>query len=155
MKDGSMTFDGKLKIDSIEKGIEIDHITAGVGLSVIDHLEVDKNGENTVACIMNASSKKRGKKDVVKIENLVDVNLDVLGLIAPEATVSIIEGGKTTRKLKLKLPKKVVNVLTCKNPRCVTSVEPNARQVFHLTDEQIRQYRCDYCDDLFVVKGDY
>ena len=150
-----MMSDSKLKIDSIERGIVIDHITAGFGLSIINHLEVDKNGDNTIACIMNATSKKHGRKDVVKIENLVDVDMAVLGLIDPNATVNIIEGGKRTKKVKLELPKKVVNVLTCKNPRCVTSVEPNAPQVFHLTDEQIRQYRCDYCDDLVVVKGDY
>ena len=155
MKDGSMTADGKLKIDSIEKGIVIDHISAGFGYEVIKHLDVYRKGENTIACIMNATSKKHGRKDVVKIENLVDVDLTILGLIAPEATVSIIEGGTTTTKKKLKLPKKVENVLKCKNPRCVTSVEPNAPQVFHLTDEQIRQYRCDYCDDLVIVKGDY
>ena len=155
MKDGSITADGKLKIDSIERGIVIDHISAGYGLKVINHLEVYRKGDNTIACIMNAASKKHGRKDVVKIENLVDVDLAILGLIAPEATVSIIEGGKTTRKVELQLPIKVVNVLKCKNPRCVTSVEPNAPQVFHLTDEHIRQYRCDYCDDLVVVKGGY
>ena len=150
-----MVGNSKLKIDSIERGIVIDHISAGFGLSIINHLEVDINGDNTIACIMNATSKKHGRKDVVKIENLVDVNLDVLGLIDPNATVNIIEGGQRTKKIKLELPKKVVNVLKCKNPRCVTSVEPNAPQVFHLTDEQVRQYRCEYCDDLVVVKGDY
>ena len=150
-----MMTDSKMKIDSIERGIVIDHISAGFGLSVINHLEVDIKGDNTIACIMNATSQKHGRKDVVKIENLVDVDLAVLGLIDPNATVNIIEGGKRTKKIKLELPQKVVNVLKCKNPRCVTSVELSAPQVFHLTDEQIRQYRCDYCDDLVVVKGDY
>jgi aspartate carbamoyltransferase regulatory subunit len=155
MKDGSITADGKLKIDSIARGIVIDHISAGSGFKVIRHLDVYRKGDNTIACIMNATSRAHGRKDVVKIENLVDVDLAVLGLIAPEATVSIIEGGRTTKKIKLELPRKVVNVLKCKNPRCVTSVEPNAPQIFHLTDEQIRQYRCEYCDDLVVVKGAY
>ena len=150
-----MLGDSKLKIDSIERGIVIDHITAGFGLSIINHLEVDLTGDNTIACIMNATSKKYGRKDVVKIENLVDVDMAVLGLIDPNATVNIIEGGKRTKKIKLELPKEVVNVLKCKNPRCVTSVEPNASQTFYLTDEQLRQYRCEYCDDLVIVKGDY
>ena len=142
-------------VDSIKTGIVIDHITAGFGLSVIDHLDIDKKGDNRIACIMNASSKKYGKKDVVKIENLVDVDMAVLGLIDPNATVSIIENGVVTQKINLKLPNKVVNVLKCKNPRCVTSIEANVSQVFYLTDAQLRQYRCEYCDDLVIVKGDY
>jgi aspartate carbamoyltransferase regulatory subunit len=142
-------------VDSIERGIVIDHITAGFGLSVIDHLDIDKKGDNTIACIMNASSKKYGRKDLVKIENLVDVDMAILGLIDPNATVNIIENGVITRKINLSLPNKVVNVLKCKNPRCVTSIEANVTHVFYLTDEETRQYRCEYCDDLIVVKGDY
>jgi len=141
-------------VDSIEKGIVIDHITAGFGLAVIDYLGVDRS-KNTIACIMNASSKKYGKKDVVKIENVVDVDMAVLGLIDPNATVNIIENGVIKEKINLKLPEKVVNVIKCKNPRCVTSVEINAPQIFYLTDEESREYRCEYCDDLRTVKGEY
>ena len=140
-------------VDSIEKGIVIDHITAGFGLSIIDFLAVDRS-KNTIACIMNASSKKYGKKDVVKIENVVDVDMTVLGLIDPNATVNVIENGIIREKINLKLPEKVINVIKCKNPRCVTSVEANAPQVFHLTNEEHREYRCEYCDNLITVKGE-
>ena len=141
-------------VDSIENGIVIDHITAGFGLSVIDQLAVDK-GKNTIACIMNASSKKYGRKDLVKIVNVVDVDLAVLGLIDPNATVNIIENGVITKKINLKLPEKVINVIKCKNPRCVTSVEACAPHIFHLMDAEKREYRCEYCDDLVTVMGDY
>jgi len=140
-----------MDIDSIENGIVIDHITAGFGLAVIDHLDIDRS-KNKIACIINASSKKYGKKDVVKIENVINVDMAALSLICPNATVSIIENGKLKSKTNLKLPEKVVNVIKCKNPRCVTSVEINAPQVFHLTDEENREYRCEYCDDLIMFK---
>ena len=141
-------------VDSIEKGIVIDHITAGFGLSIIDSLQIDKS-KNTIACIINASSKKYGRKDLVKIVNVVDVDLAVLGLIDPNATVNVIENGIIKEKINLKLPEKVVNVIKCRNPRCVTSVEVNAPHIFHLTDEVNREYRCEYCDDLVSVMGDY
>jgi len=141
-------------VDSIEKGIVIDHITAGFGLVVIDTLKFDRS-QNTIACIMNASSKKYGRKDLVKIENVTDVDMAILGLIDPNATVNVIENGVITRKINLELPQKVVNVIKCRNPRCVTSIESNAPQVFHLVDEQSREYRCEYCDDLTTVKGEY
>ena len=141
-------------VDSIENGIVIDHITAGFGLTIIDRLAIDRR-KNTIACIMNASSKKYGRKDLVKIVNVVDVDLAVLGLIDPNATVNIIENGVIKEKINLKLPDKVVNVIKCKNPRCVTSIEASAPQVFHLMDAENREYRCEYCDDLVAVKGDY
>jgi len=141
-------------VDSIEKGIVIDHITAGLGLTVINYLGLDMR-ENTIAYIMNATSKKHGRKDVVKIENVVDVDLAILGLIDNNATVNIIENGKIVKKINLELPKKVVNVIKCKNPRCVTSIEANAPQIFHLTSEELREYSCDYCDDLIAFKGEY
>ena len=141
-------------VDSIENGIVIDHITAGFGLTVIDQLAVDKQ-KNTIACIMNASSKKYGRKDLVKIVNVTDVDLAVLGLIDPNATVNIIENGTIKDKINLKLPETVVNVIKCKNPRCVTSVEVNAPHIFHLIDAENREYRCEYCDDLVTIKGDH
>jgi len=140
-------------VDSIERGIVIDHITAGFGLSVLDKLNIDKSN-NTIAFIMNATSRKYGKKDLVKIENVTDVDLAVLGLIDPNATVNIIENGKIKEKINLKLPEKVVNVIKCKNPRCVTSTEINVPHIFYLTDENSREYRCEYCDDLIAVTGD-
>ena len=141
-------------VDSIEKGIVIDHITAGAGLSIIDKLAIDKNS-NTIAFIMNASSKKYGRKDLLKIENVIDVDLTVLGLIDPNATVNIIENGAIKEKINLKLPDKVVNVIKCKNPRCVTSVETSVPHVFHLSDEKNKEYRCEYCDDLVAINGVY
>ena len=141
-------------VDSIEKGIVIDHITAGLGLTVINYLGLDMR-ENTIACIMNATSKKHGRKDVVKIENVVDVDLAILGLIDNNATVNIIENGKIVKKINLEVPSKVVNVIKCKNPRCVTSIEANAPQIFHLTSAELREYSCDYCDDLIAFRGEY
>ena len=138
-------------VNSIEKGIVIDHITAGLGAKILELLDMDLS-ENTVAFIINASSGKHGKKDIVKIQNVTDVNLDVLGLIEPNATVNIIENGKIIRKINLNLPEKVVNVIKCKNPRCVTSVEANAPHVFHLINEENREYRCEYCDDIVCMK---
>jgi len=141
-------------VDSIEKGIVIDHITAGCGLSIIDKLDIDKKN-NTIAFIMNASSKKYGRKDVLKIENVIDVDLTVLGLIDPNATVNIIENGVIKEKINLKLPDKVINVIKCKNPRCVTSIELSAPHVFHLTDGNNKEYRCEYCDDMVAINGVY
>lgn len=138
-------------VNSIEKGIVIDHITAGLGAKILEFLDIDLS-ENTVAFIMNASSDKHGKKDIVKIQNVTDVNLDVLGLIEPNATVNVIENGKIVKKINLNLPEKVVNVIKCKNPRCVTSVEANAPHVFHLINEEKREYRCEYCDDIVCMK---
>ena len=141
-------------VNSIEKGIVIDHITAGLGAKILEYLDIDLN-TNTVAFIMNACSKKHGKKDIVKIQNLIDVNLDVLGLIEPNATVNVIENGEIVKKITLKMPETVTNVIKCKNPRCVTSVEANAPHIFHLIDAENREYRCEYCDEIVSMKEAY
>lgn len=141
-------------VDSIENGIVIDHLTAGLGLKVLSVLGVETRGD-TVALIMNASSKKYGKKDLVKIMNKVDIDLAILGLIDPRATVNIIEDGKIVKKIVLTLPERVVNVVKCKNPRCVTTVEPNAPQVFLLENPATSEYRCEYCDEVVVLKGEW
>lgn len=133
-------------VNSIERGIVIDHITAGTGNRVLDYLKIDTK-KNTVAFIMNATSAKHGRKDIIKIENVTDVDLAVLGLIDPNATVNIIENGTIVKKINLELPEKVTNVIKCKNPRCVTGVERNAPHIFHLVDADKREYRCEYCDD--------
>ena len=132
-------------VNSIERGIVIDHITAGTGNRILDYLKIDTK-KNTVAFIMNATSKKHGRKDLIKIENVTDVDLTVLGLLDPNATVNIIENGKIVKKINLALPQTVTNVIKCKNPRCVTSVERNAPHIFHLMNAQTREYRCEYCD---------
>ncbi|MBR0598782.1 aspartate carbamoyltransferase regulatory subunit [Sinanaerobacter chloroacetimidivorans] len=138
-------------INSIEKGIVIDHITAGLGVKILEFLDIDTT-KNTVAFIMNATSSKYGRKDVIKIENVVDINLAALGLIDPKATVNIIEDHLISKKINLKLPEMVTNIVKCKNPRCVTSVEVNAPHIFHLIDKKNREYKCDYCDDIISMK---
>ena len=140
-------------VTSLERGIVIDHITAGLGGRIIEYLELDDT-DNTVAYIMNATSKKHGKKDIVKIQNVTDIDLTVLGLIDPTATVNIIENGEIVKKITLKLPEKVTNVIKCKNPRCVTSVESGIPHIFHLIDENAREYRCEYCDEIVSMKED-
>jgi aspartate carbamoyltransferase regulatory subunit len=140
-------------VNSIEKGIVIDHIGAGLGIKIFNYLGIDK-AKYTVAFIMNATSVKYGRKDIIKIENEIDVDLTLLGLIDPNATVNIIENHIVTRKINLELPRKVVGVIRCKNPRCVTSAERNAPHVFHLVDREKREYQCDYCDDIIDIKGD-
>lgn len=139
-------------INSIEKGIVIDHIKAGLGVKILDYLNIDAS-KGTVAFIMNATSHKHGRKDVIKLENLDDINLAALGLIDDQATVNVIEDHIITKKIKLELPKTVTNVIKCKNPRCVTSIETNAPHIFHLIDEKSKEYRCEYCDDIVAMSG--
>ncbi len=141
-------------IDSIGKGIVIDHITAGMGMKVIEYLDIDTT-KDTVAVIMNAVSNKYGRKDVVKIENAADVDLTALGLIDPKVTVNYIEDHIIREKIHITVPEKVVNIIKCNNPRCVTSIEPGAPQIFHLIDRENREYRCEYCDDIISMKGGY
>ena len=140
-------------VNSIERGIVIDHITAGTGNRILDYLKIDTK-KNTVAFIMNATSKKHGRKDLIKIENVTDVDLTVLGLLDPNATVNIIENGKIVKKINLARPQTVTNVIKCKNPRCVTSVERNAPHIFHLMNAQTREYRCEYCDEIVSMKNE-
>jgi aspartate carbamoyltransferase regulatory subunit len=138
-------------INSIKKGIVIDHITAGLGVKIFEYLKLNR-ADFTVALIMNAPSVKVGKKDIIKIENELHVDLTVLGLIDPNITINIIEDEIITRKIKLEIPTRVENVLICKNPRCVTSVEEYVPHVFHLVDYDNREYRCEYCDDIVRFK---
>ena len=136
-----------VEINSIKKGIVIDHITPGRGMRLLEYLSIDTAHE-TVALIMNASSVKKGKKDIIKIENLIDIDMRVVGLIDPGATVNVIEDHIIIQKLKPELPQRVENVIRCKNPRCVTSVETSIPNVFILTDAENQEYRCEYCDDI-------
>jgi aspartate carbamoyltransferase regulatory subunit len=135
-----------LSIDSIEKGVVIDHIKAGNAMKIYQLLHLDKL-DCSVAIIKNAKSAKLGKKDIIKIEDRIDLDLDVLGYIDPDATVNVIENGRITSKLKLSLPETLVNVLKCKNPRCITSVERGISQVFKLYDKRKKIYRCAYCEE--------
>ena len=136
-----------LNIDQIKNGIVIDHIKAGQGIKIFNWLGLDK-APYTVAFVINASSKILGRKDVIKIDNDITINFDILGLIDPNITVNIIKDERIVRKEKLKLPEKVENVLICKNPRCITSTEKYIPHVFHLENQELQTYRCEYCDEI-------
>lgn len=138
-----------LEITSIEKGIVIDHIPAGYGIQLFNYLRLDK-ADYTVALIFNAYSEKMGRKDIIKINNEIDIDYNFLGLINPNITVNIIDQGKICHKVKLEVPTTVANIIKCKNPRCVTSIENYFEQKFHLVDKEKRSYRCEFCDDIVV-----
>lgn len=135
-----------LNIDSLETGIVIDHIKAGASMRVYKLLGLDKL-DYCVAVIKNAKSSKFGRKDIIKIEGITDIDLDVLGFIDHNITVDIIREGKIVEKKKLVPPKYLKNVVRCKNPRCITSVEQGLDQIFQLHEVNgARQYRCIYCE---------
>ena len=134
-----------LNIDSLEKGVVIDHIESGKSMEIYRVLELDKL-DCSVAIIKNARSKKSGRKDIIKIEDRIDIDLDVLGFIDPNITVNIIDGGHIIEKKHLQMPERIVNVAKCKNPRCITSVEQELDHVFVLTDPEKGVYRCMYCE---------
>ncbi len=134
-----------MTVTPIEDGIVLDHIQAGKGMELFHILELDKL-PCVVALINNADSAKMGKKDIIKIDQVIDLDFDILGFIDPGITVNIIRGGQLVKERKLELPERVEGVLTCRNPRCITSVEQELPQVFKLTDREHRVYRCLYCE---------
>ncbi len=134
-----------MNIDSIQNGIVIDHITAGRGMKLYDLLGLDK-ADCSVAIIKNVSSKKMGKKDIIKIDSDTPVNYDVIGYVDPDATINIIKNGLLVEKKELGLPETLTEVIKCKNPRCITSVEQELKHVFKLTDRENKVYRCIYCE---------
>lgn len=134
-----------MNIDSIKNGIVIDHITAGKGMEIYKLLGLDSL-DCSVALIKNVSSRKMGKKDIIKIDSDFDVDTDILGFVDPDVTVNIIKDGKTAEKKTIGLPEKLTNVLVCKNPRCISATEQELPQIFKLTDKQRRVYRCLYCE---------
>ena len=142
-----------LNIDKIRNGIVIDHIKSGQGIRIFNWLGLDK-ASYTVAFIVNASSRNMDRKDIIKIDNTISINFDLLGLIDPHITVNIIEDEKISEKIKLKLPEKVENVILCKNPRCITSTEKYIPHIFHLENPEQRTYRCEYCDEIRFA-GDF
>ena len=135
-----------MEVTSIQDGVIIDHVEAGTALKVLPYLHIDP-ATTKLALIMNATSRRYGTKDIIKIEEVSEINLDVLGFVARQATVDIVHGGAIVNKLQPNLPEHVVNVITCVNPRCVTKTEPGIDQRFHLVHSQRREYRCDYCDE--------
>ena len=132
-------------IGQIKDGIVLDHITAGKSMEIYNVLKLGKLDCN-VAMIQNAKSEKMGKKDIIKIGTVMDINLDVLGYLDPGITVNIIRDGKVDKRYHLWLPDRVVGVIKCKNPRCITSTEVNAVHEFRLSDKERKIYRCIYCE---------
>lgn len=134
-----------MTIDSIKNGIVLDHIEAGKSMEIYNILDLSKL-DCQVAIIKNASSRRGRHKDIIKIDSLIDINLDVLGYIDPGITVNIVEDGQIVEKRHLSLPDEVRDVLKCKNPRCITSVEQELPHIFRLTDREHGVYRCVYCE---------
>ncbi len=138
-----------LNVGAITEGFVLDHIQAGTSLSLYHDLKLDQL-DCCVAIIKNARSNKMGKKDILKVECDIDaLDLDVLGFIDHNITVNIIKGEKIVEKRELQLPKEIKNVIRCRNPRCITSVEQELDQIFFLTDEASRIYRCKYCEEKY------
>ena len=135
-----------LNVDEIMNGVVIDHITAGTGLSLYHLLELEKLSEASVALLQNVRSQKSGKKDIIKIDSDFDVDTDILGFVDPDVTVNIIKDGQIKEKKTIELPQELTNVLKCKNPRCISSVEQELPHIFRLTDKEHRVYRCIYCE---------
>lgn len=135
-----------MEVTSITEGIIIDHVPAGTALKVLQLLHIDP-AHTKLALIMNTSSQRYGSKDIIKIEGTQAIDLNVLGLVASTATVDMVKGGAIVEKLTPTLPEHVTDVITCVNPRCVTTVERGLHQRFHLVDAASHEYRCDYCDE--------
>ena len=134
-----------MNIDSIQNGIVIDHIRAGSGMQLYDLLKLGEL-DVSVAIIKNVTSRKMGKKDIIKIDADIPVDLDVIGYVDPDATINVIKNGVLVDKKTLALPEKLTNVLKCKNPRCITSCEQELPHVFKLADRAQKLYRCVYCE---------
>lgn len=138
-----------LNISGLKEGIVLDHIEAGKSLEIYYNLGLDKL-ECQVAIIKNARSNKMGRKDIIKIEGQIEnLDLQVLGFIDHNITVNIIQDSVITEKKTLSLPEQITNVIHCKNPRCITSVEQELPHVFHLSDPKTETYRCIYCEEKY------
>ena len=136
-----------INIAEIKNGLVIDHIQAGLGWKVFKWLGLDQ-AKFSCALIMNAASQKSGTKDMIKIDNILSIDYSVLGFIDPNITVNVIQDSNIVRKIKMELPEKVENVISCKNPRCITITEHYVPQEFRLVDRKLKQYRCIYCDTM-------
>lgn len=139
-----------LNVDTIKNGLVIDHIKAGLGPQIFHWLGLDK-ASFTSALIMNVQSKKSEKKDIIKIDNIINIDYSVLGFIDPNICVNIIKDEKIIRKIRMELPERVENVIKCKNPRCITMTEHYVPQVFVLADKAKSIYRCEYCDAFYTA----
>lgn len=134
-------------IGTIRQGLVIDHIPAGKGLELYKYLNLDEL-ECEVALIKNAVSEKHGRKDILKVNEIIDINYEILAFIDPKITVNVIENGERVKKVHPELPHTIHNVIQCKNPRCITSIEQELEQAFKLSDRENRIYRCLYCETL-------
>ncbi len=134
-----------MRVDSMKDGIVIDHITCKKAMDIYSMLSLDKL-DCAVALLQCVPSKKMGKKDIIKIDRIIDINFDALGFISPNITIDIVRGGEVVEKKHIELPEKLTDILVCKNPRCITSVEQDIHHVFRLTDKEKGTYRCIYCD---------
>ena len=137
-----------LSISGIQDGYVIDHIPAGKSMDIYNYLKLDEL-DCQVAIIKNASSTKMNKKDIIKIQADIPINLDILGFVSKDITVNVIRDGQIAEKKTLDYPKKIVNIIKCKNPRCITSIEQELPHVFTLTDQSTHTYRCIYCEEKF------
>lgn len=140
-----------MNIDGVSTGIVLDHIHAGRSLQIYQLLELSKL-DCSVAVIQNARSEKYGRKDIIKIDQIIDLDFNVLGYVDPNITVNFVKDGKMVEKRHMALPSELVNVLQCKNPRCITSIEHGISQRFRLIDPAKRIYCCEYCDTEHVEK---
>lgn len=139
----------KLNVSGISEGVVLDHIQAGKCMDIYKYLKLDQL-DCTVAIIKNARSSKMGKKDIIKIECPIEtIDLDVLGFIDHNITINVIKNDTIIEKKRLELPKQIKNVIRCKNPRCITSIEQELDQIFILTDEEREIYRCKYCEEKY------
>lgn len=142
-----------LNVSSISEGFVLDHIQAGKSMDIYHYLRLDKL-DCCVAIIKNARSNKMGKKDIMKIECPIDIiDLDILGFIDHNITINIIQNDKVVEKKRLELPKEITNVIKCKNPRCITSIEQELEHVFVLTNSEKEVYRCKYCEEKYDRKN--
>lgn len=135
-----------MNIDSIKNGYVIDHIQAGKSFEIYNYLNLG-DLETSVAIIKNAKSNKTGKKDIIKIDENLDINLDILGYLDPNITVNKIVDCKIVEKFHPELPERLVNIIECKNPRCITSIEQDLPHICELTDKDKIVYRCKYCEE--------
>ena len=134
-----------MNIDSIHNGYVIDHIKAGRSMDIYRYLKLNEL-DCSVAIIKNVKSSKMGKKDIIKIDSVLNMDLGVLGYMDPNMTISIIQDGKRVKKFHPELPEQITNVIFCKNPRCITTVEQEIDHIFKLTDREKGTYRCLYCE---------
>ena len=132
-------------LNTITNGVVLDHIQAGGAMDIYKALNLDKLGCQ-VAIIKTATSVKMGRKDIIKIDRVIDINMDALGYLDPGVTVNIIRDGKLAKRQNIDIPERIENVIKCKNPRCITTVEQELPHIFTLRDKENRVYRCLYCE---------